>query len=64
MNHWYHQEEKIYSFSFFSSGAVLGGTEAVVLRSLPRDQYLTNDTVPDWCNLAYNTKEEHDEKSV
>lgn len=45
-------------------GAILGGTEAVVLRSLPRDQYLTNDIVPDWCNLAYNTKEEHDEKSV
>ncbi|KAG7165279.1 Actin-related protein 10-like [Homarus americanus] len=45
-------------------GAILGGTEAVVLRSLPRDQYIINDTVPDWCNLAFNTKDEHDEKSA
>ncbi|KAG0728717.1 Actin-related protein 10 [Chionoecetes opilio] len=43
-------------------GAILGATEAVMLRSLPRDQYLVNDVVPDWCNLSFNTCEERDEK--
>lgn len=45
-------------------GAILGGTEAVALRTLPRDQFLVNDRVPDWCDLSCNLKEERDEKSA
>ena len=40
----------------------MGGTEAVTLRSLSREQYLANDILPDWCNLMYNIKEETDER--
>lgn len=43
-------------------GAILGATEAVVLRSYHRDQYLASDVVPDWCNLSFNTCEDRDEK--
>ncbi|KAK8743601.1 hypothetical protein OTU49_001153 [Cherax quadricarinatus] len=59
-----HQPPAKDNYVAWLGGAILGGTEAVVLRSLPRDQYILNDTVPDWCNLAYNSKDESDEKSV
>ncbi|XP_050703035.1 actin-related protein 10-like [Eriocheir sinensis] len=43
-------------------GAILGATEAVMLRSLPREQYLAGDVLPDWCNLTFNTRDDRDEK--
>ncbi|XP_066943222.1 actin-related protein 10 [Macrobrachium rosenbergii] len=42
--------------------AIMGGTEAVTLRSLPREQYLSNDLLPDWCNLMFNMKDEIEER--
>ncbi|CAL4067134.1 unnamed protein product [Meganyctiphanes norvegica] len=45
-------------------GAIFGGTEAVVLRSLVRDQFLQKNILPDWCNLSFNVKQERDEKSA
>ncbi|KAK4328681.1 hypothetical protein Pmani_000928 [Petrolisthes manimaculis] len=45
-------------------GAILGATEAVVIRSVSREQYLSRGCVPDWCNLFYNTRDERDQKTL
>ncbi|XP_045595077.1 actin-related protein 10 [Procambarus clarkii] len=59
-----HQPPAKDNYVAWLGGAILGGTEAVVHRSLLRDQYIINDLVPEWCNLAFNTKDENDEKSA
>ena len=38
-----------------SGGAIFGATDVVVTRSLSREQYLKDPTVPDWANLRFNS---------
>lgn len=57
-----HQPPAKDNYVAWLGAAIMGGTEAVTLRSLPREQYLINDALPDWCNLLFNVKEGSEEK--
>ena len=35
---------------------MFGATDVVVTRSLSREQYLRDPTVPDWANLRFNSQ--------
>ena len=43
------------NFTSWLGGAIFGATDAVVTRSLTREQYLKDPEVPDWANLRFNT---------
>jgi len=43
------------NYTAWLGGAVFGATDVVVTRSLTREQYLKDPTVPDWANLRFNS---------
>ncbi|EFX72709.1 hypothetical protein DAPPUDRAFT_308104 [Daphnia pulex] len=45
------------NYAAWLGGAILGATEAIATRSYTREVYLQTNHVPDWNNLADNTKE-------
>lgn len=64
---YYSNRLKINKFKFHTSrvkenyvgwlgGSLIGASDLLSVRSLTREGYLNNTTVPDWCNLIYNTK--------
>ncbi|XP_039294457.1 actin-related protein 10 [Nilaparvata lugens] len=64
---YYANRLKINKFKFHASrvkenyvgwlgGSLFGASDLLSVRSLTREGYLNNATVPDWCNLMYNTK--------
>lgn len=42
-------------YTAWLGGAIFGASDVVVTRSLTREQYLKDPTVPDWSNLRFNT---------
>jgi len=43
------------NYTAWLGGAIFGATDAVVTRSLSREQYLKDPAVPDWANLRFNS---------
>lgn len=43
------------NYTAWLGGAIFGATDVVVTRSLTREQYLKDPTVPDWANLRFNS---------
>jgi len=43
------------NYTAWLGGAIFGATDVVVTRSLTREQYLKDPSVPDWSNLRFNS---------